>query len=95
MNIYEGKVKSKKMQKTATVEVERVVTHPLYGKRYRRTKVYHVHDELGANVGQTVRFIDCKPVSKLKKWKVIEILKKESEGSKRNSKGKKRKVNDK
>lgn len=74
MKVFEGKVISKKMNKTATVETERIVAHPLYRKRYKRTKTYHVHDELGAEVGQAVKFVDCKPVSKLKKWKIIEII---------------------
>jgi small subunit ribosomal protein S17 len=89
MKIFKGKVKSKKMDKTATVEVVRVVAHPVYKKRYKRTKLYNVHDELGSKVGQTVKFIDCKPVSKLKKWKIIEILGKEKEKSEKTKKNKK------
>ena len=79
MKIFQGQVISTKMEKTATVAVGRVVAHPLYKKRYKRVKKYHVHDELGAKVGQTVKFVASRPYSKLKKWKVIEIVKKERE----------------
>lgn len=72
MKIFTGKVISTKMDKTATVLVERVVVHPLYKKRFKRSKKYHVHDELGTAIGQTVNFVACKPISKLKKWKIIE-----------------------
>ena len=71
MKIFTGKVINKKMQKTATVEVERIVIHPLYGKRYKRAKKYQVHDEVGVNVGDTVNFVTCKPISKLKKWRIV------------------------
>jgi small subunit ribosomal protein S17 len=79
MKVYKGKVVSNKMSKTATVEVVRIVAHPIYKKRYKRSKTYHVHDEIGSSVGQTVKFIDCKPVSKLKKWKVIEVMDEKNE----------------
>src|SRR3990172_8302277 len=52
MKIFTGKVISKKMAKTATVEVERIVAHKLYKKRYKRTKKYHVHDKLEKNMIQ-------------------------------------------
>lgn len=74
MKVFTGKVVSTKMQKTATVEVVRVVPHPLYIKRFRKTKKYHVHDEMGAKEGQTVKFVASKPYSKLKKWKITEIV---------------------
>ncbi len=76
MRVFKGIVISKKMQKTATVAVERVVTHPLYKKKVRKVKKYHVHDDLGSQVGQIVRFTDSKPYSKTKKWKIIEIVSK-------------------
>jgi len=71
MKIFTGKVIDKKMQKTVTVEVERMVVHPLYGKRYKRAKKYQVHDEAGVNVGDTVKFVTCKPISKSKKWRIV------------------------
>ena len=80
MKIFSGKVISNRMQKTATVVVERVVVHPVYKKRYRRTKKYHVHDTFGAEVGQMVKFIASKPFSRIKRWKVIEIIERDEKG---------------
>ena len=77
------------MAKTATVAVERVVVHPLYKKRYKRVKRYHAHDELGVEVGDTVKFTASKPYSKLKRWKIVEIVKvdkKPTKGGKKRSK---------
>lgn len=74
MKIFTGKVVSKNMQKTATVAVRRVVAHPIYKKRIRKVKKYHIHDEIGSEVGQVVKFVASKPYSKLKKWKVIEVV---------------------
>lgn len=71
MKVFTGKVISKKMQKTATVAVERVVIHPVYKKRIKKIKEYHVHDESGTEIGQVVRFAASKPFSKTKKWKII------------------------
>ena len=82
MKIIIGKVISTKQQKTATVLVERMVIHPLYKKRYMRAKKYQVHDELGAIVGQKVKFVASKPYSKSKKWKIVEIIKNEKSTSK-------------
>ena len=73
MKIFKGIVKSKKMEKTATVEVVRLVAHPIYIKRYKRTRVYHVHDEIGTKVGQKVKFVTCRPYSKSKRWKIVEV----------------------
>jgi small subunit ribosomal protein S17 len=73
MKIFSGVVISKHMQKTATVSVDRVVVHPVYKKRYKRSKKYHVHDEMGSNVGDIVKFVASKPYSKSKKWKIIEV----------------------
>jgi len=74
MKIFTGKVISTKMQKTATVDIVRVVIHPVYKKRYKINKKYHVHNEIGAKTGDTVRFKASKPYSKLKKWKLIEVV---------------------
>lgn len=71
MKIFTGKVVAKKMQKTATVEVERIVVHPVYSKRLKRTSKYLVHDELDTKVGDTVKFVASKPISKSKKWRII------------------------
>ena len=83
MKILIGKVVSTKMDKTATVAVERVVVHPLYKKRYKRIKKYHVHDELGAKVSDVVKFVASKPYSKSKKWKLVEIVEDETKKKKK------------
>ena len=74
MKIIIGKVVSKKMRKTATVLVERMVIHPMYKKRFKKVKKYQVHDEFNVEVGQKVKFAASKPYSKTKKWKIIEIV---------------------
>lgn len=74
MKVFQGKVVSTKMPKTATVAVERVVVHPLYKKRFKKVKKYHVHDELGAKEGEVVKFVASRPYSKLKRWKILEVV---------------------
>lgn len=74
MKIFTGKVTGVKQAKTATVSVERMKVHPLYKKRYVRSTKYHVQDDLGVKVGDTVKFSDCRPCSKTKKWKILEVL---------------------
>ena len=86
MKILIGKVISTSMDKTATVAVERVVVHPLYKKRYKRIKKYHVHDEVGAKVDDKVKFVASKPYSKTKKWKVLEIIMDETKKKKKTAK---------
>lgn len=81
MKIFTGKVISTKMLKTATVAVERVVLHPVYKKRIRRVEKYHVHDEKGVKEGQLVKFVGCRPVSRLKRWKIVSIVGKTPDGS--------------
>jgi len=71
MKIFTGKVVSTKNAKTASVVVTRTVTHPLYGKKMKRDKKYQVHDEIGVKVGDIVKFIATKPISKTKKWRII------------------------
>jgi small subunit ribosomal protein S17 len=73
MKVFSGEVVSKNSEKTATVVVERFVSHPLYKKRFKRTKKYQVHDEIGCAVGQRVSFVASRPHSKTKKWKIIKI----------------------
>lgn len=92
MKIFTGKVISIKMSKTATIAVERIVIHPIYKKRFKRTKKYHVHDELGVKVGDKVTFAACKPISKLKKWKIIEVVGEKKKKTKKpvSKKGKKK-----
>lgn len=74
MKVFKGKVISKKMAKTATVLVERVVTHPVYGRKIRRGRKYQVHDELNVEVGKTVLFTPSRPFSRLKRWKIVKVL---------------------
>jgi small subunit ribosomal protein S17 len=70
-----GRVVSDKMQKTVTVAVERVSKHPLYGRRLRRTKKLKAHDENNeAKVGDIVRVMETRPLSKEKRWRVVEIV---------------------
>ncbi len=76
MKVFIGKVIGTKMQKTVSVQVARIVAHPIYKKRMTKYRKYQVHDEIGAKMGDSVRFTACAPVSKLKKWKVLEIVKK-------------------
>lgn len=70
-----GKVIAAKMEKTVVVEVERLVAHPMYHKRIRRTKKYHAHNEMQVKTGDMVKLTESRPLSKTKKWKVIEIIK--------------------
>ncbi|MEW6227904.1 MAG: 30S ribosomal protein S17 [Bacillota bacterium] len=70
-----GTVVSDKMDKTVVVAVERVVSHPLYGRRMKRTTRFMAHNEDNlAKVGDKVRVMETRPLSKEKKWRVVEIL---------------------
>ena len=71
--ILQGVVVSDKQAKTLVVKVERRFTHPLLKKTVRRTKNYHAHDEKGDfKVGDVVSIEETRPISKLKRWKVVE-----------------------
>ena len=70
-----GKVISDKMQKTVVVENERKVAHPLYKKYFKKTTKFVAHNENdSAKVGDTVRIMETRPLSKTKRWRVIEVL---------------------
>lgn len=70
-----GTVVSDRMDKTVVVAVETVWVHPLYGKRLRRTKRYKAHDERNeCRVGDRVRLMETRPLSKEKRWRVCEIV---------------------
>jgi small subunit ribosomal protein S17 len=72
-----GHVVANKMAKTIVVEVTRRVAHPLYKRIVSKRKKFYAHDEEGqANVGDVVRIIECRPMSKLKRWKLGEIMRK-------------------
>jgi small subunit ribosomal protein S17 len=71
--ILQGTVVSDKQDKTVVVKVERRFTHPLLKKTVRRSKNYHAHDENNAcKVGDTVSIVESKPLSKLKRWAVVD-----------------------
>ncbi len=70
-----GEVISDKMHKTVVVRVERRVPHPRYGKVMTQSSKFYAHDEEGkAKVGDRVRIVETRPLSKLKRWRVVEIL---------------------
>lgn len=72
MRIFTGKAVSNKQTKTVIVEVERFFRHPLYERRIRRTKRYQVHTEVVVPLGKVVRFVETRPISKNKRWKVLD-----------------------
>jgi small subunit ribosomal protein S17 len=70
-----GRVVSDKMNKTISVSISRVVKHPVYGKYIRRTTKVLAHDEENnCNPGDLVEIAECKPYSKRKSWRVVEVL---------------------
>ena len=72
-----GIVSSDKMSKTITVAVERKVKHPIYGKFLKKTTKFHAHDEQNtAGVGDIVRIMETRPLSKTKRWRLVEIIEK-------------------
>lgn len=72
-----GVVSSNKMTKTITVAVERKVKHPIYGKFVKKTTKFHAHDENNtAGIGDTVRIMETRPLSKTKRWRLVEIIEK-------------------
>ena len=73
--VRQGVVVSSKQDKTVTVLVERRFPHPLYGKQQTRTKKYHAHDEENEyQVGDVVRIQETRPLSKTKRWRVVELI---------------------
>jgi len=72
-----GVVTSNKMNKTITVAIERKIMHPLYGKYLKKTRKLMAHDEKQeASIGDTVRIMETRPISKSKRWRLVEILEK-------------------
>ena len=70
-----GVVVSDKMQKTVVVKIDRRVPHPVYGKMVSRSKKLKAHDEENsAKIGDTVRIMETRPLSKDKRWRVVEIV---------------------
>ncbi|MBI4032945.1 MAG: 30S ribosomal protein S17 [Candidatus Blackburnbacteria bacterium] len=75
MKALVGKVVGTKQNKTVIIEVERFSVHPLYEKRVKRTKRYPVHSETELKEGDKIRFVETRPISKTKRWRVVEVLK--------------------
>ena len=74
-----GKVVSDKMDKTVTVLVERQVKHPMYGKYLRRSTKFKVHDEENScKQGDVVTIAECRPISKNKSWRLVEVVERAS-----------------
>lgn len=72
-----GVVTSNRMTKTITVSVERKVKHPIYGKFVKKTTKFHAHDEKNeCTVGDTVRIMETRPMSKTKRWRLVEVIEK-------------------
>ncbi len=72
-----GVVTSNKMTKTIIVAVERKVKHPIYGKFIKKTTRFHAHDEKDeCSIGDIVRIMETRPLSKLKRWRLVEIVEK-------------------
>lgn len=75
-----GQVVSNKMNKTIVVQIERKVKHPMYGKYVKRTSKMYVHDEDNTSkIGDVVRIQQTRPLSKTKRWKLVEIVKREEQ----------------
>ena len=75
--VLTGRVVSDKMEKTITVAVERKVKHPIYGKFMTKTSKFMAHDEKNeAGIGDVVRSMETRPLSKMKRWRLVEIIEK-------------------
>lgn len=73
--VRQGSVLSDKMDKTRVVVQERLVKHPVYGRYVRRRKKYYMHDENNeSHVGDTVRFMETRPISKQVRWRLLEVV---------------------
>ena len=72
-----GVVSSNKVDKTISVSVERNVKHPLYGKFLKKSTRFHAHDEKNeCSIGDTVRIMESRPLSKTKRWRLVEVVEK-------------------
>ncbi len=72
-----GVVTSNKMTKTITVEVERKVKHPIYGKFVKKSTRFHAHDDKNeCSIGDVVRIMETRPLSKTKRWRLVEVVEK-------------------
>lgn len=75
MKVYQGIITGMKMAKTITVDVERFLAHPIYKKRFKRSKKYQVHSENEHKIGDVVKFVECPPISKTKRWSLLDSSK--------------------
>ncbi len=72
-----GVVSSNKMDKTIVVKIERKIKHPLYGKFLKKSTSFHAHDEKNeCSIGDTVRIMETRPMSKTKRWRLVEVVEK-------------------
>lgn len=70
-----GVVSSNKMEKTITVQIERRLRHPIYGKYVKKTKKFMAHDETNdCNIGDTVKIMESRPLSAKKRWRLVEVI---------------------
>jgi small subunit ribosomal protein S17 len=70
-----GKVVSNKMEKSIVVEVQRRIKHPIYGKFVKKSNKFMAHDDKNdCNIGDTVRIMETRPLSKRKRWRIVEII---------------------
>jgi small subunit ribosomal protein S17 len=77
LRIQTGSVVSDKMDKSATVLIERRVKHPVYGKFMKKSTKLHIHDENNeCGIGDTVQITECRPISKTKSWKLVKVVEK-------------------
>ena len=72
-----GLVTSDKMDKTVTVSIERKVKHPIYGKFVKKTTKFHAHDDKNeCSIGDVVKIMETRPLSKTKRWRLVEVVEK-------------------
>ncbi len=72
-----GVVTSNRMEKTVTVEIERKTKHPIYGKFVKKTTKFHAHDEKNeCGIGDIVKIMEARPLSKTKHWRLVEVVEK-------------------
>lgn len=75
MKIFRGEVVAFNPPSTAIVRVDRIAVHPVYGKRFKSSKKYHVHTTSELKVGEVVQFVESRPYSKTKRWRLVQVLK--------------------
>ena len=77
LRIQTGSVVSDKMDKSATVLIERKVKHPIYGKFVKKSTKLHIHDENNeCGIGDTVQISECRPISRTKSWTLVKVVNK-------------------